>query len=193
MDIHDTLNEPLEVQNIIKELHLVPCPEGGYYIQTYRSGSEPMSSSALTDINGTVMAPVGRRNSVRNICTSIVYLLTKNSPIDFLHRNESDMVRYYHGGGTVQVYILSPDGKLHQHRLGMNFSAGDVLQVVTPGGFWEALELVDGDWALQGEAMAPGFDDRDLVLGTQESISHFSREIRNMLKRYIYSGENKTN
>nr|APU50783.1 cupin domain-like protein 166 [Saccoglossus kowalevskii] len=141
-----------------------------------------MASHGLTDDSGDLMRPGGDRNAVRNVCTSKIYLITKNSPIAYLHQNKSDIVRYHQSGGTVLVYTVSPDGKLHQHRLGMHFNAGDVLQVVTPGGFWEALELVDGDWALQGEAVAPGFDYRDMILGTKKTLSQFSEDIKDILR-----------
>ncbi|XP_002740820.1 uncharacterized protein LOC100366483 [Saccoglossus kowalevskii] len=188
MDPKVPLNETLEVRNIINKLQLIPHTEGGYFKETYRSGSEPMASHGLTDVSGALMKPGGRRYSVRNVSTSIMYLLTKNSPIDFLHRDESDIVRYYHGGGTILVHTVSPDGKLHQHRLGINLEAGEVPQLVTPSGYWEALELVNGDWALQGESVAPGFDYRDMVLGTKETISHFSEDIRDVLQRCVLFG-----
>ncbi|XP_002740816.1 uncharacterized protein LOC100378693 [Saccoglossus kowalevskii] len=186
MDVQVPPNEPLKIQKIIQTFQLIPHQEGGYFRETYRSGAKPMASHGLTDESGDVMIPGGDRNSVRNVCTSIIYLMTKNSPIAFLHQNKSDIVRYHQGGGTVLVYTVSPDGRLHQHRLGMDFNAGDVLQLVTPGGFWEALELVGGDWALQGEAVAPGFDYRDMTLGTKTTLLQFSEEIRDILQFYIH-------
>lgn len=178
-------SEPLEVRKLITKLQLVPHPEGGYFREIYRSGAEPMHSHGITDKGGKTMMPPGRRQSLRNISTSIYYLLTKNNSIDFLHRDQSDIVRYYHGGGTILAKFVTPDGRIEKHRLGMNLDRGDVPQLITPGGCWEALELVQGDWALVGESVTPGFDYRDMTMATEEDIAGFPEDTKNALRKYI--------
>jgi predicted cupin superfamily sugar epimerase len=35
---------PKKVKDIVGPLNLIPHPEGGFFVETYRSGSEPMST-----------------------------------------------------------------------------------------------------------------------------------------------------
>ena len=40
---------PNNVSELVEQLHLIPHPEGGFFRETYRSGSVPMTSRGLTD------------------------------------------------------------------------------------------------------------------------------------------------
>ncbi|XP_070545235.1 uncharacterized protein [Ptychodera flava] len=169
----------LEMKQLIKRLQLQQHVEGGYYAETFRSPLKLNTSWSSTDAVKKSSLDLANNDSVvtntcqRNICTSIVYLLTKQSPICYWHKNRSDIIRYFHGGGSMKVFTIDDVGLLQTVRLGGNIEAGDRLQIVTKGGNWEALMLVDGDWALQGEAVAPGFDYRDMEVGTRELLHTF--------------------
>ena len=39
----------------ISQLGMIPHPEGGFFVETYRSGSVPMTSRGLTDKDGELM------------------------------------------------------------------------------------------------------------------------------------------
>ncbi|XP_070543819.1 uncharacterized protein [Ptychodera flava] len=172
-------DEQLEVKQMIETLQLQPHMEGGYYAETFRSPLKLNTSWSSTDAVKKSSLDLANNDSVvtntcqRNVCTSIVYLLTKQYPICYWHKNRSDIIRYFHGGGSVKVITIDDVGLLQTVRLGGNIEAGDRLQIVTKGGNWEALMLVDGDWALQGEAVAPGFDYLDMKLGTRELLYKF--------------------
>ena len=66
-------------REIIEQLSLVEHVEGGYFSETYRSA----------DVMGT-----NREGSERAVMTSIYYLLTNDRPIDHLHQNQSDIMRF---------------------------------------------------------------------------------------------------
>ncbi|XP_070543850.1 uncharacterized protein [Ptychodera flava] len=170
--------EQLEVKQMIEKLQLKPHIEGGYYRRTFQSSLKFNTSWSSTDADKSSLDLANNDSVVsnacqRHICSSIYYLLTKQSPICCWHKNRSDIIRYFHGGGSMKVFTIDDIGLLQTFRLGGNVEAGDRLQIVSKGGNWEALMLVDGDWALQGEAVAPGFDHRDWELGTRELLHKF--------------------
>ena len=140
--------------DVVRQLALIPHPEGGFFREVYRSGAEPMASRGKTDESGAMsLTPVGERN----LMTSIYYLLTRENPRQWLALNRSDHVHYFHEGGDVLYRVLDPaTGVLTSHVLGPASP-----QLVVRGGCLKCAELLEGDYALLGEAVAPGFDFRD--------------------------------
>ena len=144
-------------EDIIKHLSLVEHVEGGYFAETYRS-----STNIATE----------RENSDRSILTSIYYLLTSDRPIDHFHQNQSDILHYFQAGSAITYFLLSPTGELNQVKLGLDFANGEVAQLLVPGGYWKAAILEAGEYGLLGESVAPGFDYRDMKLGTAEYLQN---------------------
>jgi hypothetical protein len=68
-------------EEFISRLGMIPHPEGGFFVETYRSGSAPMTSKGQTDQAGTVMvtSPPRAPTPARNVMTSIYYMLTAES------------------------------------------------------------------------------------------------------------------
>lgn len=135
--------------DLIKQLSLVEHIEGGYFAETYRS----------KDIVST-----NREGQERNGLTSIYYLLTEDRAIDHLHKNKSDIIHYFHAGSPITYLILYPEGNLEKIKLGFDLSKGEVPQLLVPGGCWKAAVLEQGEFGLLGEAVAPGFDYRDMEI-----------------------------
>lgn len=142
---------------IIEQLGLIEHIEGGYFSETFRSPDT---------------VEVSREGSARNVLTSIYYLLTDERPIGRFHMNQSDIVHYFQGGSALTYYIIHPDGKLEVVKLGNNYAAGEVGQMVVKGGCWKGTHLEHGEYGLLGEAVAPGFDYRDMRIATQEEIEN---------------------
>lgn len=140
---------------IIKQLSMKQHEEGGYYSETYRS---------KLAINTT------RQDNDRSILTSIFYMLTNDSPIAFFHKNESDIVHYFHSGSALTYFIIEPHGELKKIKLGHDILSDQHLQFVIKGGCWKATLLEEGQYGLLGEAVAPGFDGKDRVFATREDI-----------------------
>ena len=147
-------------QSVISLLDLAPHPcEGGYFKRTYTAPEK-------------IVLPLGERN----IMSSIYYMLSDDSPIGYMHRNRSDIVHYYHGGGALKYILLSPEGELSETVLGHNLVGGEKLQLLVPGGYWKASILLAGDYGLISEAVAPGFDPDDNELADREFIKkHFPK------------------
>ncbi|MGF1537106.1 MAG: cupin domain-containing protein [Elainellaceae cyanobacterium] len=139
----------------IEALSLVEHVEGGYFSETYRA-AEAMTTP--------------REGCDRAVMTSIYYLLTDDRPIDHLHQNQSDIMHYFHAGSAITYILVDPQGQLHKVKLGPNVAQGDVLQLLVPGGYWKAAVLESGEYGLLGEAVAPGFDYRDMTIATAEAI-----------------------
>ena len=140
--------------DLIQQLSLVEHIEGGYFAETHRS-EETLSTT--------------REGKDRALLTSIYYLLTDNRPTDHFHRNQSDIMHYFHLGSAITylvLEVLEPSGKLEKVKLGLNFAEGEVAQLLVPGGYWKAAVLESGEFGLIGEAVTPGFDYRDLEIGT---------------------------
>jgi len=96
--------------------------------------------------------------------SSIYYMLTDDSPTGRLHRNRSDILHYWHAGGALRYWLITPEGELRNIVLGPNLAAGEQLQLLVPGGWWKATELARGGFGLLSEAVTPGFDFADMTL-----------------------------
>ena len=82
--------------------------------------------------------------------------------VSALHRLPGDEVFHFYLGDPVRMLQLWPDGTSRKLVLGTDLGAGQVPQLVVPGGVWQGSVLVDGGaWALLGATMAPGFDYAD--------------------------------
>jgi predicted cupin superfamily sugar epimerase len=157
-------------EEIIASLNLVKHIEGGYFAEIYRAQEQ---------------VPTERSGNLRNMCTSIYYMLTRERPIDHLHKNQSDIIHYFHTGSAITYLIIDPQGRLEKVKLGSNLAAGEQLQLLVKGGCWKAAFLETGDYGLIGEAVAPGFDYRDMEIGDENLLTqypHLAFEIKNYLK-----------
>lgn len=155
----------MSVEEIIERLELQPHPEGGYYRETYRSeGSIPADV-----LNSGFPAP-------RNFCTSIYYLLTRGNFSAF-HRLKQDELWFYHGGDSLIVHEIRPDGMYIRHEVGNPLSIGRAPQTMVPAGSWFASEISPGgEWALVGCVVSPGFDFDDFELADSgELLGAFSQ------------------
>ena len=140
----------LNAKSLIDQLKLQPHPEGGHYRETYRA----------SEIVDTPRGP-------QAASTAILFLLSAGEWSSW-HRICSDELWHHHGGGSLLIYQLSPDGSACISRLGLDLSAGERPQVVVPAGSWFAAEPVaeNTTWSLMGCTVAPGFDFVDFELAS---------------------------
>ena len=66
--------------DFIDMLGLIPHPEGGFFVETYRSGSAPMTSKGLTDPAGDVMTTDRGPHPSAKRRTSIHWPCSRASP-----------------------------------------------------------------------------------------------------------------
>ncbi|MGF1512129.1 MAG: cupin domain-containing protein [Elainellaceae cyanobacterium] len=159
-------------QSWIETLSLVEQVEGGYFSETYRA---------------TEAIETPRDGATRAVMTSIYYLLTDDRPIDHLHRNQSDIVHYFHAGSPITYVLVDPQGKLSRVKLGLNLAQGEVPQLLVSGGYWKAAVLKSGEYGLLGESVAPGFDYRDMTIAKAAEIQSQFPDLWPELAPYVRS------
>lgn len=156
--------------DLIAKLSLIEHVEGGYFYETYRS-----DSTIKTD----------REGDNRSQLTSIYYMLTDDRPIGYFHKNKSDIMHYFHAGSSLTYLIVHPQGNLERIKLGFDISKGDRPQLLVPGGCWKATVLEEGEFGLLGEAVAPGFDYRDMEIAKPDDFRLSFPNLWNELKSYV--------
>jgi predicted cupin superfamily sugar epimerase len=90
---------------LIKQLGLLPHPEGGHYRETYRAAQ-------------LVATPHGPRAA----STAILFLLGAGERSHW-HRIRSDEAWHFHAGGPLLIHQLSTGGHAQTTRLGMDLTA----------------------------------------------------------------------
>lgn len=159
-------------QSWIEQLSLVAHIEGGYFAETYRSSEEIATS---------------REGQIRAVMTSIYYLLTDDRPIDHLHRNQSDIMHYFHAGSPITYITVDLGGNLQKVKLGLDITQGQVPQLLVPKGYWKAAVLESGEYGLIGESVAPGFDYRDMTIANADDIKAQFPHLWDDLAPYVRS------
>ncbi len=115
----------------IEELKLEHHPEGGWFRRIYESELKLENS--------------------RPMMTSIYYLL-EGHDFSALHRLRSDEQWHFYAGAPITIHEISPAGDYNHITLG----EGAFQHTVKAGNLFGA--TVDGDCALVGCAVVPGFD-----------------------------------
>jgi|688.fasta_scaffold03770_25 hypothetical protein len=138
---------------LIRQLQLLPHPEGGHFRETYRAGL-------------LVQTPWGERAA----STAIHYLL-REGEWSCWHRIRSDEAWHHHGGGSLLLYEISPAGRAGLIRLGLDLEAGERPQHVVPAGHWfAATPAPESTWSLLSCTVAPGFDFADFELASAAQL-----------------------
>ena len=149
------------------------------HLETWRSGSEPMSTMGQTGLDcqspqtNLVVAQGRDQNRPdsdprRNCLTSIYWVPTTSSSTLLLASNLSDHVHYYQGGKPFQYILFDPENQiLEKVILGPELHKGHLLQVPVKGGMWKCGHMLHDneeeeqnnykeDYTIIGEAVAPG-------------------------------------
>ena len=161
-----------DAQYWIEKLNLQEHPEGGYFVETYRS-KERLNESKLPD----------RYKTSRVFGTSIYFLLTTKSVSNF-HRLASDEIWHFHLGGSAKIHFIDKEGEYSEHLIGADLEAEMSLQVVIPKGTWFAAEVVDDEFVLVGCTVAPGFEFEDFELADRTELSSVYPQHSTLIARF---------
>lgn len=145
------------IKDLIKHYQLLPHPEGGYFMETYRS-AEIIPVTALPS----------RFSGDRSYGTAIYFLLLKDHFSAF-HRIQSDECWHFYEGESLHVHVLHSNGNYEHIQLGRNTSQGEVYQAIVPAGAWFASEST-GDYSFVGCTVAPGFEFADFELAFEDGL-----------------------
>lgn len=157
------------INQIIEKLGLEKHPEGGYFKETFRS-----------DISAN--NPEG--NS-RAFMTSIYYLLTRDAHLSYFAVNKSDLILYHHQGDPLKIIFIAENGDVTEEMLGSDIAAGHKPQLICPGNVCKAYDLMQGEYALIGEAVSPGFDFADMRMPNKKEIEARAPDKVDMLAKFI--------
>ena len=197
--------ESVTAETMVKKLELIPHPEGGFFLETYRSGSIPMSSRGETDLNVPEddLVMTNRtdrrpdRDGRRNALTSIYWMPTGSSPKLHLTVNLSDHVHYFHGGEPFEFILVDPKAKeVRRVVLGGNVLDGHKFQLPVKSGIWKCGHLMAPNatdsqlskdaYCLIGEGVGPGFDFYDFTWVTSEMVKETAPQLWDVLKPFLH-------
>lgn len=157
----------------VKNLGLLPHPEGGYYKETYRSELEVN----LTDLG---IDETGKRN----LSTGIYFLLEKENFSAF-HRIKSDELWHFYAGDPITIHMIDENGIYSVQDVGNDLEKGEVLQYLVPANTWFASELKPGrDYALVGCTVSFGFNFNDFEMADVSLLNAYP-EHSDILNRLI--------
>ena len=160
----------------IEKYDLLPHPEGGYYVETYRSG-ELINQNALPD----------RFGGNRSFSTGIYFLL-ESEDFSAFHRIKSDEMWHFYSGETLEIFVIHPDtGVLKTIKLGSNPENGEVFQAVVPAGSWFASKPMAGSsYSLVGCTVAPGFDFLDFEMADRRVFAKLFPQYESLITALTY-------
>jgi len=153
------------VNQLVKELGLLPHPEGGFYKETYRS----------IDL---VKTPNGERN-----VSTVIYFLLTSANVSRFHRIQSDEHWFWHEGSPLTIHILE-DGMHHQLSLGPINSSGSSPQHVVRAEkiFGSSVDEPEG-FALVSCVVSPGFDFKDFELFREDHLLELYPNSKEIIKK----------
>lgn len=149
-------------QFLIDTLGMRQHPEGGYYVEIYRSQLAVHRSHPA---------------QLRTALTAIYSLFTAGT-LSRWHRVSSDELWSHLEGDPLQLFTWDPSsGALASHRLGSVGEGSRPLQAV-PAGIWQAARPL-GDYALVSCAVGPGFEFADF------EIAGDNQDSAELLRRHV--------
>jgi len=156
------------VDALITILKMQPHPEGGRYVEIYRSA----------DL-------VGRDGRDRSAGTAIHFLLERGQRSRW-HVVDADEIWIYNEGDPLELITLDPEsGKITRALLAPPDAQGARPMAVVPRGIWQAARPL-GDYTLVACTVSPGFEFGGFALcadlpGAAEIVRTMPADLRELL------------
>ena len=149
-------------EELIESLGMIPLDgEGGMWKSVFRS-DETLPAGVCPG-----------REGPHALYGSILYLLTRRS-FSRMHRLPTDEIWHFYMGASCETTVLCPDGSGYTNRLGQDLLHGETVVACVPRGCWQGTRIVgDGEWALLGTTMAPGYENCDYEDGTDALLEQY--------------------
>ena len=138
--------------DLVRDLQLLPHPEGGFYRETYRAAPPPGGGRAAA---------------------TMIYFLLPAGQVSRLHRIDADEGWHHYLGGALEIYELdeADPGRPQVTRLGKQLALGEVPQHVVPAGRWFGAAPAPGSpYVLVGCTVAPAFEFTHFELGERARL-----------------------
>jgi predicted cupin superfamily sugar epimerase len=143
------------MHQLVEKYGMIPHPEGGYFVETYRSPFKTQCNDGKT----------------RNTMTSIIYLLGDRDYSTF-HRIYGEELWYHHEGNDMEVHMIcSRTGKYTIGRCGKGWDSK--LQILVPEGYWFAAKPILGDrfdYSCCACVVSPGFEFEDFEIAKRRDL-----------------------
>ncbi len=142
------------VNSLIEKYNLMDHPEGGYFVETFKSKVDVKVDFAGKKVD-------------RQASTAIYFLIIPGN-ISRLHRIKSDEVWHFYLGGPMTVIELdNTDPKGYRATiLGSNVLKGELVQYTVKAGVWFGSFPNEGsEYSFVGCTVAPGFEFEDFEMG----------------------------
>jgi predicted cupin superfamily sugar epimerase len=149
----------MNVNQIIKELELLPHPEGGYYKETYRSEVSIKKDDLPHSFSGA-----------RSLSTTI-YFLIESGNFSAFHKIKSDEIWHFYAGDALEVIEMDETGKVKLTAVGSKMNEAEVFQYVVKANTWFGSRVkASGKFSLVGCTVSPGFDFLDFEMAKREDL-----------------------
>ena len=159
--------ELISTQGLEKHSH------GGYFKPTFVSSRPETVETA---------------SGPRPLVSTIIFMLSKDSPVGYFNCNQSDVLHFYHSGATAKYHIFDPETKkCSVVLLGTDAAKGHVLSFVSKAGWYKAVELVDSveeDFVMLSEAVVPAFHPDDFKFVEREDLVREFPERRDLIQKF---------
>ncbi len=159
----------MRAEQIIQHLKMQKHPEGGAFVETYRSS-----------LSAEFISFTGKRSSSTGI-----YFLLQQGEISAFHRIKSDEMWHFYHGDPLEVVEITPEGKIIRTTLGRDLISGESFQYTVKAGHWFASHSL-GDFSLVGCTVAPGFDFQDFELAERGSLANAFPEHQELITKFTY-------
>jgi predicted cupin superfamily sugar epimerase len=120
---------------IIEQLGLVPHPEGGHYIETWRHAPSEGGRGAGTSI----------------------YFLLQRDEVSHWHRCDSHEQWHFYDGAALELSVSIDGVEVQTNLLGRDIAADQRPQRDVPAGAWQSARSL-GEWTLVGCTVSPAFE-----------------------------------
>lgn len=110
-----------------------------------------------------------RRTFADDNVSTILYLVTADGGFSAMHRLDGPEIYTFAAGDPAELLLLDDDGE-RVVRLGADLAAGEVPQVIVPGGTWQGCVTLGG-WTLVSATMAPPYTDERFELGDRALLT----------------------
>jgi len=125
----------IRAEEVIARLGLVPHPEGGHYVETYRDCAGPGGRGRVTAI----------------------YFLLREGETSRWHRVTDAVELWLHHAGAPLALAIAEGSVRREVTLGSALAEGERPQAVVPMGAWQSARSL-GLWSLASCVVAPAFE-----------------------------------
>jgi predicted cupin superfamily sugar epimerase len=163
----------MKYEDIISQFNLKPHPEGGHFLESYRSEGTVIKESLPSNMEGLS----------RSYSTGIYFLLPQGEKSNF-HRIKSDEMWHFYLGGPMCVVEIHDSGEIKETILGQNINKGELVQYVVPANCWFGSYPLEGsDYSFVGCTVAPGFDFQDFKLASTDELLNLFPQHEEVIKK----------